>query len=146
MDIYAVIATVSLAMQVGVLIVLLSGFILKVRKRFRQHGIVMLSAVGLHAITIFFVMIPSFIVALIPEFIVKNPEETISILAAVHGTVGLAAFLLGLWLVASWRFKKEMSECFARKKIMRATIALWIAALILGILIYLYFYAPTLLG
>jgi uncharacterized membrane protein YozB (DUF420 family) len=126
--------------------VLLSGFILKVRKKFRQHGIVMLLAVGLHAITIFAVMIPSFIIAFIPEFIVKNPEKNISILAAVHGSAGLTAFLLGSWLVVSWRLKAEMSKCFARKKIMRTTISLWITALILGILIYLYFYTPALFG
>jgi uncharacterized membrane protein YozB (DUF420 family) len=146
MDIYAIIATVSLVMQVSVLIVLLSGFILKVRKKFRQHGIVMLLAVGLHAITIFVVMIPSFIIAFIPEFIVKNPEKNISILAVVHGTAGLTAFLLGIWLVASWRLKAEMGKCFARKKIMRTTIALWITALVLGISIYLYLYMPPLFG
>lgn len=146
MDIYAIIATTSLILQVAVLFVLISGYILRVRKKFRQHGIVMLSAVILHAITIFVIMIPSLIFAIIPEFIAKNPAENISILAIVHGAAGLSAFLLGIWLVASWRLKVDISKCFARKKFMLATITIWIIALTLGISIYLYLYMSTIFG
>ena len=104
----------------------------------------MLSAVALHAITIFVVMIPSFAIALIPEYILKNPSDAVSILSILHGPLGLVAFLLGLWLVSTWRFKKDMSKCFARKNIMRATITIWSVALILGIMIFIYFYGPVL--
>ena len=143
-DFYTIVATTSLILQITVLLILISGYFLKRKSKFKQHGIVMLSAVILHAITIFAVMIPSFAIALIPEYIIKNPSDIVSILSILHGPLGLVAFLLGLWLVSTWRLRKDIRKCFARKNIMVATITIWITTLILGIMIFFYFYGPVL--
>jgi uncharacterized membrane protein YozB (DUF420 family) len=51
--------------------------------------------------------------------------------------MGITADILGIWLVASWRLKVELKTCFAKKKFMRATITLWLIALVLGFILYL---------
>ena len=61
MNIYLLVATVSLAFQLGVLALLLVGFGFKQRLRFRLHGIFMLTAVALHLIIIGAIMVPSFV-------------------------------------------------------------------------------------
>jgi hypothetical protein len=61
MNIYLLVATVSLAFQLGVLALLLVGFGFKQRLRFRLHGIFMLTAVTLHLIIIGAIMVPSFV-------------------------------------------------------------------------------------
>ena len=53
-------STISLVIQIVVLGLLLSAVFLKNQKKYRQHGIVMFSAVVLHIISIMVVMIPSF--------------------------------------------------------------------------------------
>jgi uncharacterized membrane protein YozB (DUF420 family) len=143
MSYYQVAATISLILQIVVLVLLFAGVGLKVRKKFRQHGIVMLTAVVLHTITILVVMIPSFILGFSSPGSIDF-ANTLVVATLVHGFVGIAALLLGVWLVASWRLKADMKTCFAKKGIMRLTITIWLIALFLGIFIYWNFYAPIL--
>jgi hypothetical protein len=63
-----VLATVSLVLQIVILVLLVGSVGLKGRKKFRQHGMTMLLAVVLHTITILLVMIPSFVIGFIPTF------------------------------------------------------------------------------
>ena len=58
---FAIAATASLIIQILVFGLLIYGYVLKKKLKFRQHGLTMLSAVILHAITIFGVMVPSFV-------------------------------------------------------------------------------------
>lgn len=146
MDVYTLIATASLALQIIVFILLVVGFYYKRRQKFRLHGLVMASAVGLHLITILAVMIPSFVLAIVPEYIVPEPLMLVSLAGLFHGVLGLAAVGLGIFLVAAWGFKKNVQGCFARKRIMDLTITLWFVALILGFVIYGLFYGPLLTG
>jgi len=60
MDTLQILATFNLVIQLVVIGLLLGGYWLKRMKKFRQHGITMLSAVVLHAILIFTWMIWSF--------------------------------------------------------------------------------------
>jgi uncharacterized membrane protein YozB (DUF420 family) len=136
MDNYQIVATVSLGVQIAVLFLLLGGFSLKRMKKFRQHGIAMLSAVVLHAILVIAWMIPSFSGFFSAPGSV-NLADTIAIVVLVHAFAGIAALVLGVWLVASWRLKADMKTCFAKKKIMRVTLPLWLIALFLGIILYL---------
>jgi len=136
MDTLQIIATVSLIIQIVVLGLLSGGFWLKRMKKFRQHGITMLSAVVLHAVLIFTWMIPSFSGFFnAPDPI--NLADTIVIVVLVHAFAGIIAFVLGVWLAGSWHLKADMKTCFAKKKIMRVTLALWLIALFLGIILYL---------
>jgi len=67
MDYYQLIATTSLTIQLTVLALLIVGFTLQRQKKFRQHGLILFSAVVLHAILVFVIMIPSFGVIALTE-------------------------------------------------------------------------------
>ena len=99
----------------------------------------MLIAVIIHTITISAIMIPVF------TLIVANSSPTaVSTLASVHGVLGIAAEVLAVWIVVSWRLRTSIRYCAPKKKTMLLTLILWVAALVLGELLYLYFYTPLL--
>ena len=138
MDIYTLIATVSLVLQIAILILLSGSLELRRRKKFRQHGITMLSAVVLHTISIVAVMIPSFRVITAGDFTV------FSLIAYVHGTAGALAELFALWILLTWRLRTSTQYCAPKKKFMLLTLTLWLTAIVLGILLYLYYYTTLL--
>jgi uncharacterized membrane protein YozB (DUF420 family) len=143
MDFFTLVATISLSVQIVVLILLAFGYSLRGKKKYRQHGIVMLTAVVLHILTILTVMVPSFA----SFFGAPNIVFDLLVIASlVHGLLGSIAVVLGIWLVASWRLQKDMQMCFAKKKIMRGTLTLWVIAILLGIFMYISLYATQLLG
>ncbi len=134
MDPYQLEATISLITQIVVLLLLLGSVWLKGKKQYRQHGILMLIAVVLHTVVVLAWMIPIF------SSIFSFPTNILNPLVAaifVHAITGIATILLGIWLVASWHLKVDVKNCFTKKKAMRATMALWIITLILGIIMYL---------
>jgi hypothetical protein len=143
MEYYQLAVTISLVLQIVVLVLLFSSLALKGKKKFRQHGITMVIAVVLHTITILTVMLPSFVLGIIP-YISTNATDTIAIIAAVHGITGIIAAVLGVWIVASWRLRASLQYCAPKKKIMLVTLTLWVIALLLGILLYLNFYTTLL--
>ena len=145
-DPYALTATGSLIIQFIVLFLLFYGYSLKRKLKFFQHGKTMAVALVLHLIMIFALMIPSFAYAVVPSYIIPFPLQLISIIGLLHGIAGILVIILGSWLVAAWHFSKEFTGCFKRKSIMRVTIAAWISALILGIVLYLLFYGTVLLS
>ncbi len=131
MNIYLLIATVSLAFQLGVLALLIIGYNLKLRLRFRLHGIFMLTAVVLHLIIIGAIMVPSFVAI----YIEKAPALTISF-APFHAAAGTATAILGIWIVGGWRLRQSTKFCAPKRKFMRATLILWSVTLSLGIIFY----------
>jgi hypothetical protein len=139
MDIYTLVATVSLVLQIAILILLSGSLELKRRKKFRQHGITMLIAIVLHTISIIFVMIPSFRVITAGDFTI------FSLIAYVHGTAGALAELLAIWILLTWRLRTSIQYCAPKKKFMLLTLVLWLTAILLGILLYLYYYTTLLL-
>jgi hypothetical protein len=145
-DVYAIVATATLALEVTVFVLLFVGFYYKRKQKFRLHGTVMASAVALHLITILAVMIPSFVIAVVPQYIIPEPLLLVSLAGLVHGVLGLAAIGLGVYLVAAWGFRKNVQGCFARKKFMLLTLGLWLVALLLGFLLYGLFYGMLLAG
>jgi membrane-associated HD superfamily phosphohydrolase len=98
---FALIATTSLTIQIIVLFLLLYGYSLKRKLRFRQHGITMSAAVVLHLVVVFAIMIPSFVLAVIPGYVIPNFSGIISVVSLVHAVAGALAGSLGVWLVAS---------------------------------------------
>ncbi len=137
------IATISLAFQVGIIILLLGGYLLKRKKRFRQHGITMLTGVVLHLIVIMAIMVPSFVLGIIP-LISTNATIAVAIIAPVHAITGTTTAILGVWIVASWRLRGSFEYCAPKKKIMRATLILWATTLTIGVLLYLSLYTTLL--
>lgn len=146
LDPYTLIGTASLIIQIVVFFMLLLGYQSKRKQKFRKHGIVMAIALVLHLVTILVIMIPSFTLAVVPEFIIPDPTMVISLVGLIHGVTGIIAVVLGGYLVAAWRFKTDASGCFKRKQTMRITITVWFLSLILGIVLYALFYGPLLMG
>ena len=137
-------ATISLAIQITVLALLIIAWTLKNRKKLRQHGITMTTAVVLHIITILYVMIPSLSSFLnSPGTIILDP---IVIITFIHVALGFITVALGIWLAASWHFKTDLQTCFSNKRLMKPTIALWFIAILLGVTIYITIWAELLLG
>ncbi len=106
----------------------------------------MASATILHLVLIFGIMVPSFIYAVLPDYIIASPFTLTSIVGLLHGITGIVTTALALWLVGAWRFKINFQSCFSRKKFMLVTFAVWIVTLVLGITLFAIFYGPALLS
>ena len=101
--------------------------------KYVRHAVLMGAGISLHTVAIFAIMVPS----LVSLDIVRN----VSALTALHAIVGGAVEIMGVWLMVTWLISKaDVAKCFGRKNIMRVTIALWIAELILGVFVYLMLY------
>jgi uncharacterized membrane protein YozB (DUF420 family) len=142
---YFVIPTIALLIQIIVLALLIYGYRLFRRLMFKQHGRIMAWAVVLHLIAIFAIMVPSFVLAVVPEFIVKNIYSVVSIITLIHVPFGLTAVSLGTWFVVAWR-SQGLKGCFSRKKLMLATMIFWLVSLFFGIVLYFIFFWSLLLG
>ncbi len=129
-------STISLGIQIVVLGLLIGAVFLKSQKKYRQHGIVMLSAVVLHIVSILTVMIPSFTAFFGVQGSV-NLADTLVMVALVHVSSGLLAALLGVWLVGSWHMQTNLQTCFKKKRVMDVTIFLWLLAIALGVFLYI---------
>jgi uncharacterized membrane protein YozB (DUF420 family) len=132
---YQIVATASLVIQLVILGLLVAGVWLRAKKKFRQHGITMLTAVVFHVVIIFAWMVPSFDIFIFADPI--NLADEITLLILVHAFTGIAATALGIWLVAAWRLKADMKTCFAKKRVMLATITLWLIAIVIGFILYI---------
>lgn len=89
-----------------------------------------------------YISVDGSIVWMVPSFaslftVSTNFADAFTVAIVAHALTGVAADAFGVWLVASWRLRADMSACFAKKGIMRVTIGLWLIALFLGILLYL---------
>jgi len=137
MDIYFLLATVSLVIQLVVLVLLVAGVGFKRQKKFRVHGLLMFVAVVLHLLTVLLIMAPSFSVI---AFTPTGLSLTITLMSIVHGIFGIIALGLGIWLVASWRLRESLQFCAPKKMFMRATFSIWIIAIVIGIAVYFSLY------
>jgi hypothetical protein len=139
------IATISLVLQLSILTLLLASFVLNRKKKFRIHGLLMLFAVVFHIGLILTIMVPSFVIALIP-MVLAAPTGTISILSTVHAAAGTFTAAIGVWIVTSWRLRQSLQYCAPKKKAMVATFIIWLVSIALGISLYLFFYWTSLFG
>ncbi len=126
---------ISLVLQISILVLFVFAVVMKSRKKFRYHGLVMLVAVALHIVGVLVVMVPSF--GLFFGFGSINLADGITVITLVHAFAGVAAALLGVWLVGSWHLKTDLQGCFRKKRLMDVTSGLWMLAIVLGIVIYL---------
>jgi uncharacterized membrane protein YozB (DUF420 family) len=131
-------STISLVIQFAVFAILMVSLWLKNKKRFRQHGLLMVTSVVLHLFSLFIVMTSSFRVIVSAV----NVSETILALSFVHGVFGLVALFLGVWLSVAWRFRQSLQYCAPKKNLMRATFLTWTLSIFVGTVLYLIFYLP----
>jgi uncharacterized membrane protein YozB (DUF420 family) len=145
MDIYLLISSLTLLMQIGVFLLVVEGFLLKKQRRFRAHGFSMLSGLLLHILAIGVIMVPSLVVGLVP-FILEFPFNSISLLSCLHAGLGSVAAALGLWVVFSWRLRRSLQFCAPKRKVMRVTFWVWGFSLFSGFLLYLSLFWHNILG
>lgn len=108
-------------------------------KQLKMHGLIMTSAVLLHTLTIFLVMIPSFVLYF--DILLKRAFSLGVIITWIHAIVGIAVEVVGIILVLQWRFRSPSKmTCAKRKWIMRPLFMFWTLALILGIVFYIHYY------
>jgi hypothetical protein len=128
-------ATIVLVIELIVLGLLGYGYTLKRKNKYQEHGITMTSAVVLHLVTIFTWMVQSF--ASFFSFVPVDLSSVLHWVIYLHVAFGTIAAGIGVWLVAAWHLQKNVQKCFTRKRIMLATITLWIAAILLGLVLYM---------
>lgn len=132
-----VLVTASLIVQIAVLSLLIYGYLLYRNSKFRQHGTFMAIAVITQIFAVFIIMVPSFVLAVFPFYIIPHTLELTSIVSLLHEVTGGLAFALGAWFVASWRFRRDFKGCFNKRKLMLATLIVWVTALFFGITLYM---------
>ena len=126
----------NLAMFVVVLSLLIGlSFFLQRRRKFVWHGNVMLVVVMIAGLLTVVHMGPSLWWVVVEAL---GGLDIVTITGIVHGIVGLTALSLGVWLVGAWAYSQsgETSFCAPKKKLMLSILALWIVALVLGLIYY----------
>ncbi len=129
-----VIATTSLIVELAALALLVFGFSLKEKRNYRQHGITMTVAVGLHLTVILSWMV----ISLVNFFAAVTLDLTnaLQLTTLVHVGSGVVAAALGVWLVGAWHLQANVQGCFRRKRLMLTTLVLWSIAVLLGTFFY----------
>jgi uncharacterized membrane protein YozB (DUF420 family) len=128
------VAQINLGLQVGLALLLLSGVVLMRRGSFFLHGVFMLVATVLNAVSFFLVMGPSLVGW--SSAIVAYPLIKFSVVIVAHASLGSIAEVLAIWLVGSWRLRSGSDYCARKKSLMLVTIVLWLIALLLGVVTY----------
>jgi len=130
---------INLLLQIAILLLLLLGYKFKRDKNLMRHGLTMAVAVILHTIAILLVMIPSFITYF--GILLRDTASPGVTITWVHAIMGILAEILGIFLVAIWRFRPQPKMACAKWRwLMKPLLALWTFALILGIAFYAYYY------
>jgi len=141
---YAVfLADVNLLLQVAIFAVLLVGFLLaKFRRSFMKHGVTMLTALVLHTILIFGVMVPS-LLSMEEAGLLANLSSSLALFTFPHAVLGSIVEVLAIYLVGTFLFNRgDVKACFKNKRFMQVTIVLWFLEIILGVYIYILLYVP----
>jgi uncharacterized membrane protein YozB (DUF420 family) len=136
-------ADLNLIVQIVLGLALLTGAYLARIKRYRAHGICMSSVLLLNLVAIAGVMWPSFDTLVLPRLAGHLHKRYFEV-ALVHGVLGGAAELLGLYilLVAGTNIVPEAVRFRRWKLWMRVELLLWIAVLAGGIGTYIVWYTP----
>ena len=136
-------ADLNLIVQIVMGISLLVGAYLARAKRYAAHGGCMTAVLLLNLVSISVEMWPSFDQRVSPR-LAGHLYKRYYAVAAVHGVLGAATELLGLYILLvagtnvlpqTWRFRRW-------KLWMRVELALWMAVLLGGIGTYFVWYAP----
>lgn len=127
------VAQVNLVFQIVVLAVFSVSLMLKSKRKLYLHGITMLIALVFNTASFAVVMLPS-------SLRLNYSFNLFSLVTITHVILGALAESFAVWLVASWHLQSSFQSCMKRKKIMRVTMVLWLMALLLGILVYIFLY------
>jgi uncharacterized membrane protein YozB (DUF420 family) len=134
--------------DISLILILLSailftiGWRLAIRKKFKLHRWIQTSAAILNTIVVLMVMIPSFIIYILPGIPNKLLEGTYGV-TTIHAFIGALSVLLGVFVVLRankvkfvpkrWRFKNY-------KLFMRTSYILYMLATLVGVIVYVAVY------
>jgi hypothetical protein len=131
---------VNLLFQLTILLVLIISMLLKSRHNYSAHGTTMGTAVALHTISIFAIMVPSF-VDIVHVF--GNLMIPVELAIISHAILGSVVEVIDIYLVMSWTLRRWNAKvCVKNKWLMTCTFILWLIELALGILVYIQLYSP----
>jgi uncharacterized membrane protein YozB (DUF420 family) len=134
-------ADLNLVVQLIMGTALMAGVVLARRKRYRAHGICQTTVLLLHLLMIGLVMWPSFLQQVKPAM-AKVVHKWYFAVAMVHGVLGIAAELLGLYIViaAGTNILPQRLRFNRWKLWMRAEMVLWAVVLLGGLATYCAWY------
>jgi uncharacterized membrane protein YozB (DUF420 family) len=138
-------ADLNLVVQFIMGAALVAGAALAKKRRYTAHGICQTTVLLLNLIMISLVMLPSFRLQVVPAFprVFRKRYYTV---AAIHGLLGMAAELLGLYiiLVAGTNIVPQSLRFTRWKPWMRTELMLWSGVLLSGLWTYYVWYiAPV---
>ena len=138
-------ADLNLIVQILMGVALLTGGLLAKQKRYKAHGICQATVLLLNLLMIALIMWPSFQQQVVPVFprVFRRPYYSV---AAIHGALGIAAELLGLYIVigAGTNILPQRLRFKRWKLWMRAELTLWMLVLVVGAgAYYAWYIAPT---
>ncbi len=138
-------ADVTLLIEVGTGLALTAGAVLARRRCYRAHAWCQSVAVLLNLPVIWLSMVPSFRRE-VARSIPAGFADSYVLFAGAHGVLGIAAELLTLYilLAAGTNILPRQLRFTSYKPWMRAALALWLLALLLGLLTYVRLYVAPL--
>ena len=134
---YNQIAQINLLFQIVILVVVLSGLVLKKFRKLLLHGRMMFLGAILNLISFLTVMGPS-LLSLGVSGTEQFSERSVIVLA--HASTGSVALVVACLVTVRWRLKSSIDDCVKRKPVMRLVAVLWPVALVLGVLLYMILY------
>ena len=128
-------STVSLVIQIVILILLGYSYLLSKRKKFKIHAWVTTTALLLHIAVVAYVMIPVFTYGysaysmFYSMFFVAN--------LGLHALSGALTIVAGSLLTLRWLLQKLDVRSCLHKTQMRVVLVLWVLSIISGIIVYI---------
>lgn len=135
-----IMANVSLVVSIVVVVLLTIGVVLARRRRYTAHGWVQTSAVVLNIVLVLLVMAGSYVKAVAPGVPARLGEAYYGV-AVLHGLLGLAAALFGIFVVLRANNLVPKALQFSNyKAFMRAAYSLYLVATLAGAGLYTTWY------
>ncbi|MHA2393219.1 MAG: hypothetical protein ACXAEX_14860 [Promethearchaeota archaeon] len=103
--------------------------------KIKFHGLTMLVAVALNALSIIFIMLPSAI-----RILSGARVNSFTLMVALHSILGMIAEIVGIYILWNWRFRKPGESCFKFRTQMKRVNLIWFGMFIIGIFIFYQLY------
>jgi uncharacterized membrane protein YozB (DUF420 family) len=116
------------------------GWWLAVLRKLKNHHWIQITAVTINAIAVLIVMIPSFVIYILPGIPGKLLEGTFGI-TTIHAFIGALSLLMGVFVVLSTNKLLPKSLRFKNyKPFMRTSYILYMLSTLIGVIVYLAVY------
>jgi hypothetical protein len=128
-------STLNLYFQLALLIGLTLGLVFAKRKKLVPHGWLMLAVFLLNVASILTLMAPVAV-----ALFTFSGAASLNLITVLHALLGAVVLILSIRILATWRFRKPGTSCYALKGEMMRLYIFWIAEVVLGVAIYYQLY------